>query len=128
MNSASLERDYLTCKYSRIDLLAQGTEELPPIEGLPTDPSLKDWGLDGIFLGDSASFGLGGAPVDAGLRSFFKGDGAPLALGELCMPPRLGGFEDSGAVFSTPGVGGMFTFRDSPPICTPCAEELGLIS
>jgi hypothetical protein len=128
MNYGSMARDSLTCEYCRVDLPTRGMKESPLREGPPMDPSPKVQGLGGVFLGDSAGSRLGGAPAELGPRAAFKGDGEPLALGELCVPPRLGGFEDSGAVFSTPGVEGMFTFRDSPPICTPCAEELGLIS
>jgi hypothetical protein len=37
-------------------------------------------------------------------------DGAPLALGELCVPLGLRGFRDSSTVLSAWGLGGLSTF------------------
>jgi hypothetical protein len=55
-------------------------------------------------------------------------EGAPLALGEFCTPPELGGFEDPGTDFSVLGVRGLSGFGDSPLIGTLFVEDLGLIS
>jgi hypothetical protein len=128
MNYGSLARDSLTCEYCHVDLPTRGMKESPLREGPPMDPSPKVQGLDEVFLGDSAGSRLGGALAELGPRAAFKGNGEPLALGELCMPPRLGGFKDSGTIFLTLEVGGLLTFGGSPPICTPCTEESGLIS
>jgi hypothetical protein len=128
MNSGSLARDSSTCEYHHVDFPTRGTEESPLREGPPKDPSPNDRGLGEVVLGDSAGFRLGGTPADLGLEAAFKGgDGAPPTPGELCVPPGLRGFEDSGAVFSAPGVRGLSTIGDKPPVCTSCMEESGLM-
>jgi hypothetical protein len=55
-------------------------------------------------------------------------EGAVPALGELHAPHGLRGFKNSGAVSLALGVGGSFTFGDSPPVGTLFAGDSGLIS
>jgi hypothetical protein len=80
-------------------------------------------------LGDSAGFELQEAPAGLELRAIrAEEEEAPLTLGEFCVPPRLGGFEDPGTDFSVLGIGGLSAFRDFPLVGTIFVEESGLIS
>jgi hypothetical protein len=52
---------------------------------------------------------------------------APPTPRVLCAPPGPGGFENSGAIFSTLGVGSLSAFRDSPLDGTFFVGELGMM-
>jgi hypothetical protein len=64
-------------------------------------PSAKDGGLIRDVPGDSGGSRPDGAAAGLGLEAARGGeDGAPLAPGEFCVPPGLGGFQVSCAVSS----------------------------
>jgi hypothetical protein len=97
---------------------------------IPTGgPESIGLGLFGNFIEDSTGSGPEEAPARSGLKAAWADkDRAPPAPRGLCAPPGLRGFRDSDAVSLMLGVGGSFTFGDSPPIEALLVEESRLIS